>query len=109
MSGQFMTQEEAEHYISILKRPQMYLGDSVTFRQVVGFILGMRYANGITHNFAFGTFDDFVWCELGVDGNKHGWAEILIENHADSELSVACREFSNLLEKWVSNERATTS
>ena len=107
MSGHFMTIEEAEHYIFILKRPCMHLGESPTFTQVVFFILGMRYAHAITHNFAFGTFDDFVWSELGIDGSKHGWAEILIEKHAAAELSVGCHEFSSLLEKWVSNERAT--
>ena len=57
-----MTPEEAEHYASILK----HLGDSATFRQ----ILGLRYSHCLTHNFAFGTFDDFVWRELGVAGCK---------------------------------------
>jgi len=109
MSNQTMTPEEADHFISILKRPRMYLGDSVTFSQIVGFIIGLRYAKTSSHNFGFGTFPDLVREHLNALGDSRGWWEIIEDETSELELADACEKLSQLLAEWTTKERDTSA
>ena len=104
-----MTADEAEYYSSILKRPVMHLGESVTFPQVVGFIMGLRHAQATSHGFGFGTFNEFILqkFDLSIDKQKEDgrWAEIIIEDTSTLNLFDACNRLSKLFSEWALSER----
>ena len=105
---QLMTPEEADYYVAILRRPSMYLGKSVAFSQVVGFILGLRYANTCSHGFGFGSFQEFAEDKLDItrdERNNGQWVDSVVKDGAALCLTDACGMLSELFSEWATRER----
>ena len=101
-----MTPDEADEFALILKRPQMHLGESVQFSQMLGFICGVRYANSASHSYGFGSFGEFVREELSSVGDASiQWHEIVEQEFNQLELHVACSRLAKMFSAWAESER----
>ena len=87
----------------------MYLGESVTFPQIVGFIMGLRHAQTTSHGFGFGTFNEFILQKFNLSIDKETedgrWVEVIVEETATLSLTDACSRLSNLFSDWAKSER----
>ena len=107
---QLMTPKEADYYVAILTRPRMHLGESVSFPRVVGFILGLRYANTCSHGFGFGSFQEFAEDKLNLirdERNNGQWVDFIIEDTTTLSLTDACGRLCELFSEWAAKERNT--